>query len=53
VKAVYLDGFKDRSLGQSLRDYGFDLFDGRTLAPATDDVFGLLAFRRKRPAQQG
>jgi hypothetical protein len=47
IKAVYIDGFKNKVVLQTLRANGFHLLDGRTLAPAGDDVFSLLA--RKPP----
>lgn len=46
IKAVYLDGYKARSIEGFLKDEGFSLFDGRTLAPTEGGVFSLLALRR-------
>lgn len=44
---VYLDGFENRTEIQGfLRDRDFELRDGRTLAPANDDTFALLALHR-------
>lgn len=48
VKAVYLDGYSDRTLPDYLRSLGFLLFDGRTLKPATVlPEHRLLAIHRK------
>ena len=45
VKAVYLDGYKDPAVKQMLLDWGFELFDGRTLAPSPEPGFSVLALR--------
>ena len=45
VKAVYLDGYKDRAVEEFLSARGFTLLDAKTLAPAAGHVFGLLAVR--------
>ena len=45
IKAVYLDGYKDKAVEAFLREHGFSLFDGKSLAPVVGDVFGLLAIR--------
>lgn len=47
VKAVYCDGYKDESVNKFLTEYGFTLFDGRTLEPPTGHVFSLLAVKAK------
>lgn len=46
VKAVYLDGYEDRSLPDYFRSMGFDLFDGRELRPC-DPPHSLLALHRQ------
>ena len=46
VKAVYIDGYKERSVEDFLRGFGFVLLDGKTLLPASHDTFSLLAVRR-------
>ena len=43
VKAVYLDGFKDATISDLLRGYGFILLDGHTLEPTDGRLFSLLA----------
>jgi FkbM family methyltransferase len=45
IKAVYLDGYKDREIEGFLRQQEFTLFDGRTLEPASRCVYSLLAIR--------
>lgn len=45
VKAVYLDGYKERAVEQFLRDHGFTFREGKTLAPTQGNVFSLLALR--------
>lgn len=52
VKAVYLDGYKDREVEQFLRDYAFDLREGKSLQPTSGDVFSLLALRKQRVADE-
>jgi FkbM family methyltransferase len=49
VKAVYLDGYENRGVEEMLKEYGFRLFDGRTLDAVSGDVFSLLAVH---PAKQ-
>jgi FkbM family methyltransferase len=46
IKAVYLDGYKDRAIEDLLKGHGFSMLDGKTLEPTTGDVFGLLAIRQ-------
>ena len=48
IRAVYLDGYKDRSIEGLLLGYGFRLLEGRTLQPAAGHVFSLLAVRSDR-----
>ena len=50
IKVIYLDGYKSAAIPALLRRYGFELFDGRTLAPCRDAVpeFSLLAVHRSR-----
>jgi len=45
VKAVYLDGYKDKQIMPILKSKGFKLLDGRTLEPVADDNYSLLAVR--------
>ena len=45
VKAVYLDGYKDRAVEKFLAAHGFALLDAKTLAPVEGHIFGLLAVR--------
>ena len=45
VKAVYVDGYKDKEVESLLSGHGFTLLDGRTLQPIQKDVFSLLAIR--------
>lgn len=45
IRAVYLDGYKDRNIEGLLLDYGFNFLEGRTLRPATGSVFSLLAVK--------
>ncbi len=45
IRAIYLDGFKDGKIPRFLEGHGFRLFDGRTLAPATNQTGNLLAMR--------
>jgi FkbM family methyltransferase len=53
IKVVYLDGYSSQEIPSLLRDYGFDFFDGRTLARCPTDVpdFSLLAVHRTRLAE--
>lgn len=46
IKAVYIDGYKDAGVVTFLKERGFELFDGRTLAPVGNPTFSLLAVRR-------
>ncbi len=50
IRAVYLDGYDDPSITEQLRDYGFLLFEGRTLKPLQphEQTFSLLALRECR-----
>ena len=48
IRAVYLDGYKDRSIEEFLKGEGFSLFEGRTLAPTEGGVFSLFALRQLR-----
>jgi FkbM family methyltransferase len=50
VKVIYLDGYGSEVIPAMLRDHGFALFDGRTLAPSGNAVpdFSLLAVHRSR-----
>jgi len=45
VKAVYLDGYKDREIETFLRSHGFRLLNGKTLTPTDGGVFSLLAIK--------
>lgn len=48
VKAVYFDGMeRQREIREMLGRQGFEFLDGRTLSPATGDVFSLLAVKKK------
>lgn len=47
VKAVYLDGYKDKQIESLLLSYGFNLFDGKTLEPTEGGIFSLLAILDK------
>jgi FkbM family methyltransferase len=47
IKAVYLDGYKEKEVAQFLERRGFEFFDGRTLKPAQAGVFSLLAVRKR------
>ena len=47
IKAVYLDGYKNKEVETILRGHGFALLDGKTLEPDSGDVFNLLALRLK------
>jgi FkbM family methyltransferase len=46
VKCVYLDGYYDKRCFDFLVEHRFDLFDGRTLAPAHRGTFSLLALKK-------
>lgn len=49
IKAVYLDGFANQKECLSfLKQYGFLLFDGRTLSKSDGTVFALLALSEER-----
>jgi FkbM family methyltransferase len=48
VKAFYMDGYEDRSVETILKNYGFRLFDGRTLQPTEGGIFSLLALNPKK-----
>jgi len=50
VKAVYVDGYSDKSLPGLLQRMDFRLFDGRTLEPGIPK-YSLLALHRKRLEQ--
>ena len=52
VKALYLDGYKDRRVRGFLDEHGFRCFDGRTLRPATDETRNLLAIGHQAPMPQ-
>ena len=45
VRVVYLDGYDDALINDMLVDYGFSLFEGRTLTPNPGRVFSLLAIK--------
>jgi FkbM family methyltransferase len=45
IKAVYLDGYKDRRVRTYLEEYGFRFFNGRTLETAYTDTQHLLAIK--------
>ena len=45
IKAVYLDGYKDKEVESFLREHGFSFLDGKSLKPITGSVFSLLALR--------
>ncbi|HVX51511.1 MAG TPA: FkbM family methyltransferase [Chitinophagaceae bacterium] len=48
VKAVYLDGFnKKAQIIPFLENYGFDLFEGKTLQPNPVNNFSLLALKKQ------
>ena len=53
VKAVYLDGYKDRGVESFLTANGFTLLEGKTLEPTTGAVFSLLAIRNDQMAESG
>jgi len=50
VKVIYIDGYSDLAIPDFLRDRGFSLYHGRTLAPCGDEVprDSLLAIHRSR-----
>lgn len=48
IKAVYLDGYKDKTVEEFLTGYGLALFDGRTLQSTKGDVFSLLGLRAQK-----
>lgn len=45
VICVYLDGYGDRSCWDFLENYGYEFFDGKTLAKADRTTFSLLALK--------
>ena len=45
IKAVYLDGYDDKTIEVFLAAQGFALFNGRTLEPTTGGEFSLLAIK--------
>lgn len=47
IKAVYLDGYKDKGVEAFLRQHGFSLLNGKSLKPTTEGVFNLLAIRNE------
>ncbi|MBA7533677.1 hypothetical protein ES705_25920 [subsurface metagenome] len=47
IKAVYLDGYSDKSLPNLLKSMGFTLFDGQTLRPFSLQEHRLLALHKK------
>jgi FkbM family methyltransferase len=50
VSAVYIDGFtRGSEVVKFLREHGFCLYDGRTLKPAAENVFSLLAIKKVGP----
>lgn len=53
IKVVYLDGYESKEIPSLLREHGFELFDGRTLAccPAGAPDFSLLGVHRTRLRQ--
>jgi FkbM family methyltransferase len=50
IKAVYLDGYKDKSVESFLAGHGFTLLDGKTLEPTKGNIFSLLAMRNIQQA---
>jgi len=48
IKAVYLDGYKDKEVEELLKGYGFSLLNGKTLEPTQGSIFSLLALKRPR-----
>ncbi len=45
VRAVYLDGYDDPAIDEMLCDYGFQLYEGRTLMPVAKTRSSLLAIK--------
>mgnify|MGYP006283206461 CR=1 FL=1 len=45
IRAIYLDGYDDASVNEFLIGYGFRLYEGRSLKPATEKTFSLLALK--------
>ena len=45
IRAVYIDGYADKSVETVLAGYGFKFFDGKTLLPVSGNVFSLLAVK--------
>lgn len=52
LKAVYVDGYEDRLLPDYFRSAGFELFDGRTLAPGVP-AHSLLAIHSRHLERWG
>jgi len=50
VKAVYLDGYKEKAVEQFLRERGFVFLEGKTLASTGGGVFSLLALHPEKCA---
>lgn len=48
VKAVYVDGYTDKSIVPMLKSFGFALHDGRTMLPAEGFPWSLLALNPQR-----
>ena len=48
IKAVYLDGYKEKEVESFLKGHGLTLLDGTTLQPTQGNLFGLLAVRNPR-----
>ncbi len=48
IRAVYLDGYEDASINKMLCEYGFELFEGRSLEPIDRQTFSLLALKAPR-----
>ena len=53
VKAVYVDGYKDKGVESFLTGHGFTLLDGKTLAPSAGGLFSLLAIQDPLKASGG
>jgi len=53
IKALYLDGYKDKLLPDYLKSKGFLLFDGRTLKPVESPEYSLLAILEKYVRKKG
>lgn len=48
VKAVYVDGYTDKSIVPMLKSFGFELRDGRTMRPSEGYPWSLLALNPER-----